>query len=86
MRTEERERDWVKGFSSVGEVLLQEGRQELEKARSEWKVGIEEGVVRVEIDSREAYVVVSRVVVDMCCIRNSSALGHKEGGTARSMG
>ena len=49
-------------------------------------MGVEEGAVSVEIDSREAYVVMSRVVVDICCIKSSSALGHKEGGAVRSMG
>ena len=77
--TEERERGWLKGFSSIKEALP-------EKARQEWKVGIEEGVVSVEIDSREAYVMMSRVVVDIFCIKKLSALGHKEGGAVRSMG
>ena len=41
-------------------------------------MGIEEGVVRVEVDSRGTCVVVSTVVVDICRIRNPGAFGHKE--------
>ena len=41
-------------------------------------MGIEEGAVRVEVDSRGTCSVVSRVVVDICSIKNSGALGHKE--------
>ena len=49
-------------------------------------MGIEEGVVKVEVDSRGMCIVVSRVVVDIFCIKKLSALGHKEGGAVRSMG
>ena len=40
-------------------------------------MGIEEGVVRVEVDSRGTCSMVSRVVVGIVSIRNSGVLGHK---------
>ena len=40
-------------------------------------MGIEEGVVRVEVDSRGTCIMVSRVAVDICSIKDSGVLGHK---------
>ena len=46
-------------------------------------MGIEEGAVRVEVDSRGMCSVVSRVVVDICSIKNSGALGSQRVAGAR---